>query len=354
MSISCDARQHRRHRARRPRSRAAALDQPSSPSIQNRRALLVAAFLHDIGKGRKENHSTVGARIARKLCPRLGLTRRRNGTRRLAHRAAPDDEQLRAFARYLRPRYHPRFRQHRAKSGAPEAAPAVDLLPISVPSARASGTAGKASCCARSITRPNRWSRAATRRCRAASASQRRRTRCASALFDWPASERRRTSSRGTIRIIGCVPTRDRQVEHAKLLRATPCDRSRNSRPTIDHRRLHRDHRTDRLRAEPSRGLLALFAGACAAAGANIAGAHITTTRDGYRARHVPAQSRIPRRRGRATPRAAHRRYDRAPADAARTGCRTCWRKRRIAAAAHPWPSPSSPRSSSTTRCPIV
>jgi [protein-PII] uridylyltransferase len=28
--------------------------------------------------------------------------------------------------------------------------------------------------------------------------------------------------------------------------------------------------------------LLALFAGACAAAGANIAGAHITTTRDGY------------------------------------------------------------------------
>ena len=28
--------------------------------------------------------------------------------------------------------------------------------------------------------------------------------------------------------------------------------------------------------------LLALFAGACAAAGANIAGAHIMTTRDGY------------------------------------------------------------------------
>src|SRR4029078_11208946 len=43
-------------------------------SIQNRRALLVAAFLHDIGKGRKESHSIVGARIARKVCPRLGLT----------------------------------------------------------------------------------------------------------------------------------------------------------------------------------------------------------------------------------------------------------------------------------------
>ncbi len=43
-------------------------------SIQNRRALLVAAFIHDIGKGRKESHSLVGARIARKLCPRLGMT----------------------------------------------------------------------------------------------------------------------------------------------------------------------------------------------------------------------------------------------------------------------------------------
>ncbi len=43
-------------------------------TIQNRKALFVAAFLHDIGKGRKEDHSTVGARIARELCPRLGLS----------------------------------------------------------------------------------------------------------------------------------------------------------------------------------------------------------------------------------------------------------------------------------------
>ena len=42
--------------------------------IQNKRALYVAAFLHDIGKGRPEDHSIIGAEIARKLCPRLGLT----------------------------------------------------------------------------------------------------------------------------------------------------------------------------------------------------------------------------------------------------------------------------------------
>jgi len=43
-------------------------------SIQSRRALYVALFLHDIAKGRPEDHSIAGARIARKLCPRFGLT----------------------------------------------------------------------------------------------------------------------------------------------------------------------------------------------------------------------------------------------------------------------------------------
>jgi [protein-PII] uridylyltransferase len=42
-------------------------------SIQNRRALYLALFLHDIAKGRQEDHSAAGAAIARKLGPRLGL-----------------------------------------------------------------------------------------------------------------------------------------------------------------------------------------------------------------------------------------------------------------------------------------
>ena len=42
--------------------------------IHSRRALYVAVFLHDIGKGRPGDHSVVGEGIARKLCPRLGLS----------------------------------------------------------------------------------------------------------------------------------------------------------------------------------------------------------------------------------------------------------------------------------------
>ena len=40
----------------------------------NRRVIYVALLLHDIGKGRPEDHSIVGAQIARKIAPRLGLT----------------------------------------------------------------------------------------------------------------------------------------------------------------------------------------------------------------------------------------------------------------------------------------
>jgi [protein-PII] uridylyltransferase len=42
-------------------------------SIQNRRALYLALFLHDVAKGRQDDHSAAGARMARKLGPRFGL-----------------------------------------------------------------------------------------------------------------------------------------------------------------------------------------------------------------------------------------------------------------------------------------
>lgn len=43
-------------------------------SIQSRRALYVAVLMHDIAKGRGGDHSEIGARLALKLGPRLGLS----------------------------------------------------------------------------------------------------------------------------------------------------------------------------------------------------------------------------------------------------------------------------------------
>ena len=44
------------------------------PTIKGRRLLYVAVFLHDVAKGRKEDHSIAGERIAQEICPRLGLS----------------------------------------------------------------------------------------------------------------------------------------------------------------------------------------------------------------------------------------------------------------------------------------
>ena len=49
-------------------------------TIHNRTALYVAILLHDIAKGRPEDHSIAGAAIAQKLCPRFGLSQAETDT----------------------------------------------------------------------------------------------------------------------------------------------------------------------------------------------------------------------------------------------------------------------------------
>jgi [protein-PII] uridylyltransferase len=44
------------------------------PTLTSRRALYVAGLLHDVAKGRDEDHSIGGERMAREICPRLGLS----------------------------------------------------------------------------------------------------------------------------------------------------------------------------------------------------------------------------------------------------------------------------------------
>lgn len=45
------------------------------PDIKDRELLYVALLIHDIAKGRKEDHSIAGAKIAKSLCPRLGMSK---------------------------------------------------------------------------------------------------------------------------------------------------------------------------------------------------------------------------------------------------------------------------------------
>ncbi len=50
---------------------------PMTPEVMggaNRRVIYIALLLHDIGKGRPEEHSILGAQIARRVAPRLGLS----------------------------------------------------------------------------------------------------------------------------------------------------------------------------------------------------------------------------------------------------------------------------------------
>ena len=51
-----------------------AADLVKSIQPRNRDLLYLSLFLHDIAKGRPEDHSVAGARVARKLCPRFGCT----------------------------------------------------------------------------------------------------------------------------------------------------------------------------------------------------------------------------------------------------------------------------------------
>ncbi|WP_428982975.1 [protein-PII] uridylyltransferase [Pseudohoeflea coraliihabitans] len=44
------------------------------PGIAQREVLYVAVLIHDIAKGRPEDHSIAGAKVARKLCPRFGMS----------------------------------------------------------------------------------------------------------------------------------------------------------------------------------------------------------------------------------------------------------------------------------------
>jgi [protein-PII] uridylyltransferase len=247
-------------------------------TIQNRRALYVAAFLHDIAKGRPEDHSIEGAAIARRLCPRFGMSPAETETvawlieQHLTmsscafSRDIGDPKTIRDFANIVQ---------------SPERLKL--LLILTVADIRAVGPSAW-----------NGWKGQLLRglyyevepvvagghtqlafpdRLAAAQAAFR------AATADWPEADVERFIGRNYPDYWLKTDTQ-RAVEHAALVRAA-------ERSDV---KLASDFKTDAftaiteltLLAPNHPRLLALFAGACVSAGANISGAHISTTRDGF------------------------------------------------------------------------
>ena len=261
---------------------AAAEPHPLSTSIfktiQHRRSLYVAAFLHDIAKGRPEDHSQAGAQIARTLCPRFGLSAAETETvvwlieRHLLmsaiafSRDISDTRTVRDFADVVQ---------------SPERLKL--LLVLTVADIRAVGPSawnGWKGALLRGLyfeTEPvvagGHTQLAARDRIAAAQAAFR------AAVSDWRAEEVEHFVGRHYSDYWLRTDTR-KVVEHFKL--ATGADQAGEKLASTFTTDAFTAITELSLFAPNHPRLLALFAGACAACGANISGAHISTTRDGF------------------------------------------------------------------------
>ncbi|MEE9588783.1 MAG: [protein-PII] uridylyltransferase [Hyphomicrobiaceae bacterium] len=247
------------------------------PDVQNRRALYVATFLHDVGKGRGKNHSIVGGKIARALCPRLGLNSA--GTETVAwlienhlvmssfaqSRDLNDPKTIRDFADIVQSPERLRL-----------------LLILTVADIRAVGPGvwnGWKGQLLRTLyyeTEPVLAGGHSTvsRKDRVESAQ----AKFMAALEDWP-SETVEAFIERQYPAYWLRTETDVQVQHAKLVqKADDKDKA-----------VATAHASDAFTAVTALtvytashpNLLAMMAGACSAAGANIVSAHIYTTRDG-------------------------------------------------------------------------
>jgi [protein-PII] uridylyltransferase len=247
-------------------------------TIQSRRALYVAAFLHDIAKGRPEDHSLEGAVIARRLCPRFGMSAAETETvawlieQHLMmsscafSRDIGDPKTIRDFANIVQ---------------SPERLKL--LLVLTVADIRAVGPSawnGWKGQLLRGlyyevepVVAGGHTQLASSDRLATAQAAFR------AATADWLTADVERFIGRNYPDYWLKTDT-EKAVEHAALVRAA--ERS--------DLKFASDYKTDAftaiteltLLAPNHPRLLALFAGACATAGANISGAHISTTRDGF------------------------------------------------------------------------
>ena len=249
-------------------------------TIQNRRVLYVAALLHDIGKGRAEDHSIVGERVARELCPRLGLSKSETEltawlvrehltmSNVAQSRDLSDPKTIHDFADVVQTRERLKL-----------------LLLLTVADIRAVGPGTwngwkgqllrELYYAAEPIVGGARVAEPESRKARIEAAKAALRA----ALDDWPEDILGRFIE-NQYSDYWLRTDRDRQLAHATLYREAE---GRDIKLATSFTSDAFTGITDLEIFAPNHPrLLALFAGCCASAGANIIGAQISTTRDGY------------------------------------------------------------------------
>jgi [protein-PII] uridylyltransferase len=247
------------------------------PTISHRRALYVAMLLHDIAKGRKEDHSIAGAAIARSLGPRLGLNEAETETAAwlvenhlimsniAQSRDLGDPRTIEAFAKIVQT-------VERLKM----------LLVLTVGDIRAVGP-GVWNGWKGELLRTLYWETEVILAGGHSSVDRRRRVQKSQAelrekLPAWPDHEFADYAARHYPAYWLKVDLAHR-IEHAKLLHAS----------AVEMNSLATEVTTDAFRgiteltviAPDHPRLLSIIAGACAASGANIVDAQIFTTTDG-------------------------------------------------------------------------
>ncbi|MCC1481729.1 [protein-PII] uridylyltransferase [Roseibaca sp. Y0-43] len=266
----------------------------------NRRVLYIGLLLHDIGKGRPEDHAVLGAQIARRVAPALGLKRAECETVEwlvryhllmsdtAQKRDISDPRTVRDFAKLVKTRER------------------LDLLTVlTVCDIRGVGpgtwnnwkaqllrqlyreTANALENGLEDLNRENR-SDEAKRALRAA-------------LADWPAADRRTELARHYDPYWQGLPTATHAVFASLLRDVTPATIRVDLHPEPD-----RDATRACFVLSDHPGIFARFAGALALVGANIVDARTYTTKDGYATAvfwiqdadgHPFEESRLPRLR---------------------------------------------------------
>ncbi|MEH6719269.1 MAG: [protein-PII] uridylyltransferase [Aurantimonas endophytica] len=245
-------------------------------ALKDRTPLYVALLLHDIAKGRPADHSVAGARIARELCPRLGLDERETDlvawlvedhlvmSMTAQQRDLTDRKTILDFAEKVRTLDRLKLLTVLTVCDIKAVGPGVwngwkgQLLRTLYLETEPTLTGG--------FTQSSRSERLA-----------RAKLRLAERLSGWPDSERAAYLELHYPNYFLTTPLED-QLRHADFLREASDGRPLSTRIRTD--RFHGITEIMVLAPDHPR-LLSLLAGACAGAGANIADAQIFTMSDG-------------------------------------------------------------------------